>query len=559
MKLTKLPLSLAVAAAVCTSGAFAGESNGDGDSAMIDKSIYYNQSISNTGTISTMGLILVDSSAVAVSDVKQSSHANDVKNQFDTRNNANLADQVLTGATGNIGVNVAAGDNNVQQNSVAIANASSANNSINLQVDFTAGESNHSDGHKEANSSANAAQQSQSAWEVSGSASASSSMSDSVTVDSWDVHTDSTLTLDGDAVGVAGAVSGAATGGSAAWGGYVLGGGSAGGALFLNDKDTVQPGGEAGPVVVEGHETQGTYTATTSGNANGSAAFASEEASAYEVAGSASASQSQSSDAHQDSAMEHNQSHDDDYRLNVNFDADFVFGGSADAETFSYQTAFLNTTTNNGVVNTARIGDNVASDASGNIGINVAAGNSNVQTNQLAIANNDGVLSTATASSDQLVAGNTTNNNSLRVYETKSVDVALNGSATGTYEGTVTQDGITYLDIWQGSRGHPGGSAWGHADLDGDLGGDANGDENTLNFKESGDIALSSITLGGSVNYREVRYQGHRNNASLGDNALSNASGNIGMNIAAGTNNLQGNSLAISNVSIPTVPGNNPG
>ena len=562
MKFTKLPLSLAIAAAVSTGGAaFAEEYERGGSSVEIDKEIVYNQNIRNSGQITTMGLILVDSSAAAVSEVKQESSANEVVNEFDTRNNASLSDSVLQDATGNIGVNVAAGDNNVQQNSVAIANASSASSSINLEIDYTEGATNHRDRQTHDDYDRTKTSASGNDWQIEGSASASQSesMTDSVTVDARDVNTESTLTLEGDAVGEAGAISGAATEGSAAWGGYALGGGSAGGAEFLNDK-TVTELGEEGGVIIEGHETQGTYSASTDGSASGSAQFDSHEESAseYAISGSASHSDSASDTEVWDQGDDTNETHDSDYRLNVAFDADFVFGGAADAETFSEQYAYANTTTNNGVVNNARVGDNVAAGAAGNIGINVAAGNSNVQTNQLALANNDGVLSTATASSQQLAMGNNTANNSLVVYETKSVRVGLSGSASGTYEGISDQVGNLYPDIWIGENDNPNAphttndGFWGHVDLDAAAQGavDRNGDGGALSFNESGELELDNIALTGTVYYRETRYQGHRNNASLGDNALAGASGNIGLNIAAGTNNLQGNALAISNASL---------
>lgn len=554
MKFSKLPLSLAVAAAVSTGVAYAGENRSRGSSVDIDKEIVYNQNINNSGQILTMGLILVDSSAAAVSEVKQKSAGNKVNNQFDTRNNASLSNDVLMDATGNIGVNVAAGDNNVQQNSVAIANASSASSTIDLHIDYTEGATHHKDRQTHDDYDRTKTSASADAWQVEGSASAShsQSMTDSVTVDAWSVSTEQKVSAKGDVTGkaIGGGIAG--TSGSAAWGEYGLGGAGGGGVHFLNDKDRVTDNGEGGTTTLEGHESQGSFSASTSGSANGSAQFDSTEASqsAYAVSGSASHSESASDVEVWDKGDDTNETHDSDYRLNVAFDADFVFGGAADAETFSEQYAYQNQTVNNGVVNNARVGDNVGAGAAGNIGVNVAAGNSNVQTNQLALANNDGVLSTATASSQQMASGNVTHNNSLHVYETKSVGVRLSGTAAGTYDGTVTQDGVTYLDIWEGDRAHAGGTAWGHADLDFDEGGDANGAENSLNFKETGTIALDDIALAGRVNYREVRYQGHRNNASLGDNALTGASGNIGVNIAAGTNNLQGNALAISNASL---------
>ena len=581
MNFKKLPLSVAVAASVGTGYVHAGEYEYDMSSVDIDKSIVYNQNIGNTGHILTLGMILVDSSAVAVSEVKQSSEYNQVYNEFDTLNDASVADNVLNGATGNIGVNVAAGDNNVQQNSVAIANASSNATSVDLNVDFTQGETNHfdeqyhEDYHQDYQKVDNYDEKYDGAWGVDGSVGYSHSTTERVTVDEWEVGTKSELTLEGDAVGIAGAASGAHTEGMAAWGEYGVGGDSAGGGVFLNDKDIIVPGeGEAGPTVIEGHETQGTYSASTEGRAAGSAEFTEDESLLVDVSGFAGQSYSEYYDGAEsyneeaNSSYDSNATHDDDYRLNVAFDADFVFGGAADAETFSEQYAYLNTTINNGVLNTASVGDEVGVDAAGNIGINVAAGNSNVQANQLALANNDGVLSTATASSYQVAADNYTENNSLTVYETKSVEATMSGVAYGTYEGYSDQANNVYPDIWEGAENQPHSphptteSFVYHMDLDSNNQGAEHAPDDhaaydpdgSLLFREAGELALDDIQLAGTVYYREARYMGHENIASLGDNALSGASGNIGVNIAAGTNNLQGNALAISNASVPIAP-----
>ena len=108
-----------------------------------------------------------------------------------------------------------------------------------------------------------------------------------------------------------------------------------------------------------------------------------------------------------------------------------------------------------------------------------------------------------------------------------------------------------YPEIWQGGDSHPGGeSLWGHADFD-DQGPDGNegrfkGEEGgELGFTESGSIALGGIAVGGSVNTTQMLvYQ--ENAATLGGNALRGATGNIGVNIASGTGNMQRNSLSIA-------------
>jgi hypothetical protein len=67
-------------------------------------------------------------------------------------------------------------------------------------------------------------------------------------------------------------------------------------------------------------------------------------------------------------------------------------------------------------------------------------------------------------------------------------------------------------------------------------------------------IDLDNISLGGQITYTQTIYKAHSNNASVGSNVLAGASGNIGLNVAAGTNNVQGNALAIANVSAPVAP-----
>lgn len=156
-------------------------------------------------------------------------------------------------------------------------------------------------------------------------------------------------------------------------------------------------------------------------------------------------------------------------------DADFTFGcdhggcggdpssagGMADAETFANQTLTHANTSNQGTTNSANISGNAFNSASGNVGVNQAAGDNNEQLNQLAAA--------------------TTSNN---VY-------AL---ATSTLD-----------QEWSGNKV-------------------ANDPYNEWCFFQ----------------------QNTSNNANLSGDVLSGASGNIGLNQAAGTGNLQSNSLSMA-------------
>lgn len=258
-------------------------------------------------------------------------------------------------------------------------------------------------------------------------------------------------------------------------------------------------------------------------------------------------------------------------------DASFVFG-SSDAEVFATQAVAGNHTTYLGNTNTATLSGNALANASGNIGVNIAAGNNNQQKNDLAASVAVARIATATVQANQLNGGNTTTNNPIQRQEVQNhaVNLAFNaaggylgggaggysGSTGGTTSGTSDQIGNVYPDMWQGEH-HPGNANIGHFDLDTDTqgGSDLNndggalafnnngtysgGERGTLGFVEAGGMVLSGAVTGNipvvvAVNLATT------NTASLGNNALMNASGNIGVNIASGTNNQQFNGLAIS-------------
>jgi hypothetical protein len=269
-------------------------------------------------------------------------------------------------------------------------------------------------------------------------------------------------------------------------------------------------------------------------------------------------------------------------------DASFVFG-SSDAEIFATQAVVGNTTNYQGNTNAATLGGNALQNASGNIGVNISAGNNNQQKNDLAASVAVARIATATVQANQLNGGNTTNNTPIHKEEVQNVAVnlALNaggyyfgggvggysGSASGTTTGTSDQIGDVYPDIWTGDAAnvpagqqhspHPGGSADGHFDLDTQTqgGSDLNNDggalafnnsgtysgkeKGTLGFIESGIQSLAG-TVTGNIPVVVAVNLATTNTSVLGDNALQNASGNIGVNIASGTNNQQFNGLAIS-------------
>lgn len=261
----------------------------------------------------------------------------------------------------------------------------------------------------------------------------------------------------------------------------------------------------------------------------------------------------------------------------------------ANAQSFGYQKAAGNSTVNYATRNRAVLGGNALQGAQGNIGVNITAGNSNVQANALSASVNDsGTLAKASSYTNQYSAGNQTANlgdtiqfqNVLNVNLGASLNGGYSGSGSGTYTGTnggstgaAYQMNNFYLDSWSGALNHPSGTATGHLDMDNAIqnavanplrsgvGGIAfdvvtprSSESGSLGFNESGNIALQG-TVSGQVVFLQTEFRPHLNTAVMGGNALSGAQGNIGVNISAGTNNLQRNSMAISAARGNGVPG----
>lgn len=251
-------------------------------------------------------------------------------------------------------------------------------------------------------------------------------------------------------------------------------------------------------------------------------------------------------------------------------DAGFVFGEST-ASVNVDQSNLLNTTMNSGVMNNASLGQNAFANASGNIGVNVAAGTGNGQKNTMAASVSTARVASASLNSSQESIGNSIRNEGRTEKYTDTTTLTfsgLGGYSGGTVEGSGTlnaditgsmdQKGNVYPDIWTGSS-HPSGSADGHFDLDTATqgGSDLNDDggalafgasdmkaDGSLGFRESGTLDLAGVTgTAQTVRYVVVNAE---NNAALYGNAFSNASGNIGVNVASGTGNLQSNSLSMA-------------
>lgn len=282
-------------------------------------------------------------------------------------------------------------------------------------------------------------------------------------------------------------------------------------------------------------------------------------------------------------------------------DASFAFG-LADAEVFVNQAGSGNATLNRGVINDASMGGNAFNAASGNIGVNISAGNNNQQKNALAASVATSAYAQSSVSSSQNSSGNVTDN--AGHFETRTETVAVDmtgtvaggtmgvgvggyeGTSQGTFEGSSSgslsgfadQIGDVYPDIWSNSANddptsaHPtSGNLIGHMDLDTETqgGSDLNGDGGALAFgvdldgegsvsgstssSESGDLGFMELgfaaldaSLSGSVTNTYFIAVNATNTANLSGSAFSAASGNIGVNVAAGTGNLQANSLAMA-------------
>ncbi|WP_312684684.1 adhesin [Stenotrophomonas chelatiphaga] len=260
-------------------------------------------------------------------------------------------------------------------------------------------------------------------------------------------------------------------------------------------------------------------------------------------------------------------------------DASFSFG-MADAEVFVHQAVGGNTTLNEGVTNAAGLGGNAFSGAAGNIGVNVASGNNNAQKNALAASVATAAIAQSSISSNQVSSGNSVSNAGYVQRFSDTTDVTLRGRVAGatlafgagTYEGTgnAYQQDNYYLDSWDGALPHTSGDSTGHIDLDNEIqnatdnpyrdgvGGIAfdTDEEGTSQFVELG-VADLYASLSGTVRTSRWVAVNATNTAGLSGSAFSNASGNIGVNVASGTGNLQANSLALA-VAQPSTGGGAP-
>lgn len=96
-----------------------------GVSVQMDKSLRLKSDIEITGRPTVSGDIAIDSAAISLIDNRQSS-SNNIGLNDNVDNEASIGDDVASDASGNLGFNVAAGDNNVQDNAAALASTDAA-------------------------------------------------------------------------------------------------------------------------------------------------------------------------------------------------------------------------------------------------------------------------------------------------------------------------------------------------------------------------------------------------------------------------------------------------
>lgn len=209
-------------------------------------------------------------------------------------------------------------------------------------------------------------------------------------------------------------------------------------------------------------------------------------------------------------------------------DEKFIFG-YAYASTDVTQNNTDNTALNLSTTNKATL-NNTANGASGNVGINVTAGNYNQQKNDMAAAVSGGATAESYSGATQTSTGNRVGNVAFLTYEKETLKSEF--KAQGSYKGA----GTGYVIDESGRGGHDNDSR--HS------GGGDKTDKDPLFFVEAG-----TVDLKGQATYQVLVPTGWKdpvkNDASL-TNSLNNVSGNVGANVAAGVGNQQSNSLSIA-------------
>ncbi len=177
------------------------------------------------------------------------------------------------------------------------------------------------------------------------------------------------------------------------------------------------------------------------------------------------------------------------------------------------------------ISNVALIDGTVLGGAGGNIGVNVAVGDNLLQENVAVLSAIGGTAAAGSADAEAF-----------------SVQKGVNNSVSGSSDAEVFNNTQLLGDVLALATGNVGLNA---------ATGAYNGQKNALAIAAvTGSATLSEATAAvlQESTFNSTSHNDTANSVSLGDNVANGATGNIGLNLTAGANNLQQNTLAISSV-----------
>ncbi|WP_163577960.1 hypothetical protein [Halomonas faecis] len=209
--------------------------------------------------------------------------------------------------------------------------------------------------------------------------------------------------------------------------------------------------------------------------------------------------------------------------------------------------------------NDAVVGGDSGNGASGNIGINVAAGDLNKQANDTSIAkgtdsgssNGDDDMSTASFFGGGDWGGNDDENDAAMVFA-KAATFSVQSSSDNRYYNDGTQNKAVLDNSLQGASGNIGvnvAAGAGNSQSNGlalAVGSNSSADATSGGVQVSYDNLADNDLYEASVGPFTIFVQNNKNEANLTGGALAGATGNIGANVASGNGNMQSNTLSIA-------------
>ena len=199
------------------------------------------------------------------------------------------------------------------------------------------------------------------------------------------------------------------------------------------------------------------------------------------------------------------------------------------------QMSYLNMGTNTGVVNRAAIGDSAFSNARGNIGVNVAAGDGNQQINSAALAQVDDMMFVFGTSSADVVSYQDSAQNDVRNIGVTNRSL-IGGSAFSGAVGNIAVSMAAGSNNQQKNSISMAVSNNGLADAN--VAAVQKSNRNVVSY----DPRTEYDDLTGSQVIRDF----NANKSMINGAAFAGAAGNIGVNMASGTGNQQLNALSLS-------------